>query len=127
MPHLGVVVSLNFSNTAITCLPDTPADNANTIPGITICTTLCVDGIREINATGLVSVYPNPANGIIHISYSEPIQQINLYDITGKIILTLNGDRKASLDMDISALAAGMYMLSAVSDEGRTTVKVARE
>jgi len=69
-----------------------------------------------------IKVYPNPANTKINISSQLNIDKVDLYDITGKLILTTN--KPKSNVIDVSAITNGMYLLKIYSGERSSTKKI---
>lgn len=69
-----------------------------------------------------IKVYPNPVNTKINISTQLNIDKVDLYDITGKLILTTN--KPKSNVIDVSAITNGMYLLKIYSGERSSTKKV---
>lgn len=65
------------------------------------------------------SVYPNPALSVISIDWSDSISEIKIYSIDGKLILTKQFSKEKHLDLDISALKKGLYILSIKNPEGK--------
>ena len=63
-----------------------------------------------------VSVYPNPSNGIINIKSSADVLDINVFDISGKIVYntTLNGNHR----IDLSELDNGSYIIELRNSTG---------
>jgi hypothetical protein len=51
-------------------------------------------------------VFPNPTSGILHIAHSPTSTRKNLYNTLGQLLLTTDSN-----EMDLSALAAGLYYL----------------
>jgi hypothetical protein len=74
-------------------------------------------------ASGLI-VYPNPATGIIHIQHPVGTKQLLLYNMAGKLIINANARINGKTEMDISALPAGSYFLSA---DGRLHQKIVKQ
>ncbi|GAA3605302.1 leucine-rich repeat domain-containing protein [Flavivirga amylovorans] len=72
------------------------------------------------NAGNIVTVYPNPAQDNIHITLSdgEALQQVNLYNTLGRHVYSAN-----ALQIDISHLPGGMYMLEIETKAGEKVVK----
>lgn len=66
------------------------------------------------------SVYPNPANKKLYISFPENINintdEIIITDITGRVIPINYRKKQNEIDADISLLAPGMYTLSFNND-----------
>lgn len=60
-----------------------------------------------------VSSYPNPVQGFLNINAREWVQ-VNVYDLSGKLLLTGTGPGK----MDVTALPSGSYLLRVVNKAG---------
>ena len=84
----------------------------------------CVLSVDEVLSQQF-SIYPNPAQNVITINNRSTNQITNatLYDILGKDTgMRLSGD-----NMDISALATGIYYLSLTTPQGSVTEKIIKE
>ncbi len=64
-----------------------------------------------------VSVFPNPANNVLHVRYNLPTEDkilISVFDLQGKLLLELNKGNKAKGEheetLDLSKLPAGQYV-----------------
>lgn len=79
--------------------------------------------IEEIDESELFSVYPNPANEEIFILSKENIQEISLYDITGKKLLSSENTTK----LNISTFAKGVYFLEVITLKGKGVKKLVVE
>jgi hypothetical protein len=104
----------------------------------TFCDTVIVPssiGIDENHAgvAGL-SLAPNPATEHVTIAYvlaGESDVIIELVDVTGRVISSnatsnaQSGEHRE--DMDVSALAPGLYFVRIVSDNGSAQVQLIRE
>ena len=64
-----------------------------------------------------VSIFPNPSAGIININSDLKINQINVYAVDGKYLLTTE-----SKTIDIAV--KGIYFLKIITDKGTTVKKV---
>jgi hypothetical protein len=74
-----------------------------------------------------VKVYPNPAHNILNITTTTHQFNIQLSDITGKIIYaeTINGNNTG---IDVSSYSKGIYFLQVNSNaENNTVYKVVVE
>ena len=80
-------------------------------------------GINEINDALPVSVYPNPANELLHFRYdgSGTLDYLKLLDASGREILHVATPRYDAT-IDIRELSAGTYLLK-VSAGGKITHK----
>jgi len=68
------------------------------------------------NSTAL-SIFPNPVSGVATISASEEIQQLHIFDITGRLVHSQSpaSDRVV---FDTGALPAGAYLVRAMTKDG---------
>lgn len=74
--------------------------------------------LEEIEALGGIITYPNPANNIMYFAVSNNnIKQIDIFDVSGKVIISLNINSSLQ-EVDVSALANGMYFYQAKNREG---------
>lgn len=71
-------------------------------------------------------VYPNPANNTVTISSKEntAITAITITDIHGRIVKTKNYDNLSDIEMNISDLEKGIYMMTISSKMGNTIQKI---
>lgn len=70
-------------------------------------------------------VYPNPANNTVTISSKEntAITTITITDIHGRIVKTKNYDNLSDIEINVSDLEKGIYMMTIISKEGNSTQK----
>ena len=85
-----------------------------------------LNGISELptNENHLLSIFPNPVSGIVTISVSAEMQQLTIYDITGRMIENRSpaGERVV---FDTGTLPKGVYLVRALlTDGGVRTGKV---
>lgn len=85
------------------------------------------------NAGSTTSLYafPNPASNVVTFSYalaSESNVTINITDITGKVVASINEGTKANgsytTQFNTAALSAGTYFYSVVTNNGTATKKL---
>jgi hypothetical protein len=62
--------------------------------------------ISELTDKYDIEIYPNPTSNILTIKASQPINKIELYDLTGRLLVTTN-----NLTLDFSKLAYGQYII----------------
>lgn len=77
-----------------------------------------------------IHAYPNPAADVVHISCKEPgnsIEQVSIYDLTGKRCVTLPG-HGINAELNTEALPAGLYVLEVETLQGlqRNKLQIAR-
>ena len=71
------------------------------------------------------NVYPNPATDVITITNTESIgiDKITVADINGRIAKTNNYNQQAEIQLNVSDLNAGVYILNVSTKEGTATKK----
>ncbi len=74
-------------------------------------------------ASGSIKVYPNPVRDILNIDYSGQINEIRLFDISGRMVLnkTVNS---ANTSVNVSEMNHGIYILQAITSQGVYSRKV---
>ena len=77
--------------------------------------------INEAEEEAQVAIYPNPTSGLLKVK-ADGLQRVELMDVTGKTIATTT-----SSTVDLTPMAAGVYMLRVVTDKGATVQKVVRK
>lgn len=88
-------------------------------------------GEEDLINSGL-GVYPNPAVGIATVTLSNDwagMVEVVVSDATGRKFLTQSIDANASreVNVDVSKLSKGIYMVSAISGTKRTTHKLIKK
>jgi len=73
--------------------------------------------IPENNIMSLVNVYPNPAQSNVSIDCPEKISRIRLISLSGSLLYDLKTDSGKTVNMDVSPLAKGTYLLLFYSSE----------
>lgn len=66
------------------------------------------------------SVYPNPANNVLNLSVKNglSVNEISMVDINGRIVKTVNTGFNSEMEINVSDLMSGVYMLNVKTDEG---------
>ncbi len=72
------------------------------------------------------SVSPNPANDFVTISNSENISvnSISMTDLNGRVVKQNSYSNVSEVQVNISDLASGVYMMNIKSDKGSVTKKI---
>ena len=94
------------------------------------------DGACPIATTddGTLRLHPNPTTHTLTVETTSPIRTLTVYDLAGRVMMTVDGGmvetcHGASLQVDVSSLPNGIYLLRAITDNGVETgrfVKTAR-
>ena len=64
-----------------------------------------------------VKLFPNPAQDQIHLSYSTPIQQVDILNAKGELLYRETSSSEY-VSLQVSHLPAGIYMVRITSEEG---------
>ncbi len=104
------------------------ADDENMVSEVTdLNNTVCVPvtvgqvDVEKFRLKSLISIYPNPTNGIIFYKVKEnhAIISAGVYDISGKKLMFFE---RPTGKIDISSLPAGLYLLQFRDDKNYTAV-----
>jgi predicted outer membrane repeat protein len=76
-----------------------------------------------------VTVFPNPATEVLHLVSKENIDNIKLYDLTGKEISISNISKIASGEMNLNLMGieSGIYLLRVHSGSKSATFKIIKQ
>ena len=70
--------------------------------------------------------YPNPVKDILHVSYNQKINSVQLYNLIGQLI-NFNQPNTTSAEIDMSALPQGPYILQIESEGKHKAIKVLKK
>lgn len=74
-----------------------------------------------------IYIYPNPSNGQVHLTCrSNPIQDFELYSLNGQLLVQ-ESPRLKELDLDLSGLASGLYLIKVQTRNGWVYRKIILE
>jgi len=66
----------------------------------------------------LTTLYPNPVNDVLYIENASGIENVEIYDIVGNLVLNVKNDNNALLPINVSSFESGVYMIRAYTSEG---------
>ncbi len=64
-----------------------------------------------------IHMYPNPTNGMVHISGKKSVDAIRVFNISGQLIKEVTNANS----LDLTSQLSGLYMIE-IEDEGKTSV-----
>jgi hypothetical protein len=72
-------------------------------------------GIKEQDAVELLTVFPNPATERVNLNISadQQVGQITVTDVSGKVVISLKGERQ----LNVNSLSIGLYFVTVTSDK----------
>lgn len=82
--------------------------------------------IDQLTSTGLIQLFPNPANELLTVRSEETIQSISVTDLSGKLVLsqpTINANR---FSLDVSTFTQGLYLMKIESESGISIEKFSK-
>lgn len=80
-----------------------------------------ITGLQETASISFISVYPNPAENMIHLAINETSELVEykIYDVVGKQYLT----GKTSKSINITSLPSGVYFIEVQTNHKPLTLK----
>lgn len=78
------------------------------------------------SSTAKLSFYPNPTKDVLNIDNTIDIENVNIYDLSGKKVLTQNFNSK-KVSVNVSSLAKGTYMVRVASKNSAKTIKMIKD
>ncbi len=73
-------------------------------------------------ASDRVTMSPNPVKDVLTVKAAQPVQSVQLTDLTGKVVLTARTG-----EVNVSALPNGVYLATVVTDAGTQTQKIIKQ
>ena len=61
-----------------------------------------------------ISISPIPCDDVCSISCSEVLKIINIFDMNGKKIKSINPDYQSQIEINVSDLTNGMYIMTGI-------------
>jgi hypothetical protein len=71
-------------------------------------------------------VYPNPASDILNVSNDEAISRVIVTNLLGQTVMNVEGSSN-TMQINVSQLPQGNYVLLVSSGTGTASVKIARQ
>jgi hypothetical protein len=93
------------------------------------CFQFIMNGIEEFNETNDFIIYPNPAKKFVNIALGSGNKNaaVKVVDLKGKVVLQLNFGTTNLLELDVTSLSKGIYMLEISNDANCTKKKLVIE
>lgn len=68
-------------------------------------------------------IYPNPASSDLYIESDEPIDRIQLYDMTGKVVISVNTGNSYSWHLNLGGFRSGLYFVKTFMNDNQWIVR----
>lgn len=72
--------------------------------------------VDHLTKAGALSIYPNPSFGELHIENAEDIRHLEFSDLNGRLVRSIDVNQ-SRIDLNVSELGAGTYVLKGWGDE----------
>ena len=80
-------------------------------------------GIDDVMASVAFNVYPNPATDRLNISCNEAVREVSIIDMAGRTVINAGTEST----VNVSGLAAGVYMVRIATENGIGVQKFVKE
>jgi hypothetical protein len=80
-------------------------------------------GINELNGADLLIVSPNPASSIFNVSFIDNLNAVEVYDLSGKLVKSVNGNT-TEMNVSVESLEAGVYTVVVRTAKGDFSKKL---
>jgi len=89
------------------------------------CEVVGIDELQQGIDEGQFNIFPNPAETTLNISSAEEtiISEWQLMDLSGKIIAQESGLKAQALNIDVTEMDQGLYLIQVTDSDGNTAVK----
>jgi len=86
-----------------------------------------VAAVREGLSAGKYKVYPVPAHGDLTVSGTDDVTLLEIYDVTGKKIISEDCEGESIKPLNISHLARGLYFIRLTTPRGAVMKRFVKE
>ncbi|WP_066219178.1 S8 family serine peptidase [Formosa haliotis] len=74
-----------------------------------------------------LNLFPNPATDVLNITSNITLDQVEVYNISGQIIISTDLDAVNKTDLDVSNLESGVYFVKAISKNKSSIFKFIKQ
>lgn len=85
-----------------------------------------VVGVDEV-AAAQFSVFPNPATDVINVANVQGLNAIQIVDLNGRTVKSVNFGGVSEASVNVSDLTAGVYMMNIATEKGTSTQKIVKK
>jgi hypothetical protein len=126
-PALGSKVFYNVPSTIPVHVPSGRADVYKSTPGWDYFSNYIDDihlSILPVENEDAVSVYPNPVRDVLYIQSPAAVEQVSIYNLNGKPV---KQTAVSGREVNVSDLAAGVYLIKIKTATGAVVRKIMKE
>ena len=81
---------------------------------------------HKLNNNITANVYPNPVANMLTISSNSVIDRVDLINVTGQLVRTIENNKEQLINIDVSRLESGIYFLRLSSPEGVSVLQITK-
>lgn len=82
-------------------------------------------GVETFEESAL-TVFPNPTKDVLNVKYKSVINTVKIYNLLGQEVLAQNAKHN-QLQIDVSALTAGAYIVKLFADKGEHSLRMIKK
>jgi len=88
-----------------------------------------ITGMEKLKGTSGFTIYPNPASDKIMVKINDFSREtrVSIFDIRVNQILDRSFINKQSIELDVSNLSNGLYVMKVQTDQGTETKKLVKQ
>lgn len=76
-------------------------------------------GVDSVNKEELdINIYPNPADSYVTVESQNPIRNIMIYDLSGRLLKQISGNCSNACNVNVNNLSSGLYILAVQLEKG---------
>ena len=112
------LIALKSGKTDILALQE-GNENYEAADGVRLYVTISED-LTQLSVTNVyvsMQVFPNPATDVLHIRIDDPLREIRLYDIGGRLVMAEQPGGVQEITLQVGLLPRGIYQLYVRTDE----------
>ncbi|MEP2937646.1 MAG: T9SS type A sorting domain-containing protein [Gilvibacter sp.] len=127
-------VALDCDDLGVNTVEVTVTDYAGSVTTCTATVTVedpndfCALSVNDLSESPFV-MFPNPADDSFQVQWNanEPLIGIEIFDILGKSVLTLNNIQAENPVINVATLKAGVYVVKFQTELGTTTARLVKQ
>ncbi len=89
-----------------------------------VCTTIA--GVDQVNSNIETTIFPNPASEMVNIRSSEFVNEIIVFDNTGRVVINMGNINSANVELNTARLTPGIYFVKIKYNNGNNAPVVKR-
>lgn len=124
--HQGYLLFGTMARSRGVCLTDTLwgagyKNDGDEMPYLVLLKPFWTTSAEEPEPPGAIPplrVFPNPVQDVVTVSADSPVTAVTIIDMLGRVVMTLPGTEDGLLQIDMSSVASGSYLLRCETQSG---------